>query len=114
MRIVLYNTLRVFYEPLRTLVVRSLDDEVNDCIPPIHSVIGGLHIYAADEATLGWTADKLVQIGVQHLIGAHCTGIEPLFRLRQAANFSRRTAVVGAVGASFILGEGIRPGNIAM
>ena len=81
---------------------------------PVHSVIGGLHIYAADEATLGWTADKLVQIGVQHLIGAHCTGIEPLFRLRQAANFSRRTAVVGAVGASFVLGEGIRPGNIAM
>ncbi len=81
---------------------------------PIHALMGGLHLFAASDATLGWTADKLREIGVEHLMAGHCTGIEPLLRLRTGLNLSRRTAVVGAVGSQFVYGEGIRPTAIAM
>ena len=76
--------------------------------------MGGLHLFAADDQTLGWTADRLREIGVENLMAGHCTGIEPLIRLRVGLNLNRRTAVVGAVGSSFVLGEGINPTNIAM
>ena len=81
---------------------------------PIHALMGGLHLFNASDETLGWTADKLREIGVEHLMAGHCTGIEPLLRLRIGLNLSRRTAVVGAVGSQFVYGEGIRPTAIAM
>ncbi|MDH3207132.1 MAG: MBL fold metallo-hydrolase [Gemmatimonadota bacterium] len=81
---------------------------------PIHALMGGLHLFAASDEVLGWTGDRLREIGVEHLMAGHCTGVEPLFRLRSALNLSRRTAVVGAVGSQFVLGEGIRPTAIAM
>jgi 7,8-dihydropterin-6-yl-methyl-4-(beta-D-ribofuranosyl)aminobenzene 5'-phosphate synthase len=81
---------------------------------PVHALMGGLHLFAADDETLGWTADRLRAIGVQHLMAGHCTGIEPLIRLRTGLNLNRRTAVVGAVGSRFVYGEGIKPTVIAM
>jgi 7,8-dihydropterin-6-yl-methyl-4-(beta-D-ribofuranosyl)aminobenzene 5'-phosphate synthase len=80
---------------------------------PVYAVIGGLHLFAASNDTVNWTADKMKTFGVAYLIGAHCTGIESLFRLRERMRLTRQTAVVGAVGASFVLGEGIHPGQIA-
>jgi len=76
---------------------------------PVHAVIGGLHLFAATDEQLAWTAARLREAGLVHLLGAHCTGVEAVFRLRDLANLSRRTAVVGAVGASFTLGQGIEP-----
>ena len=81
---------------------------------PIHALMGGLHLFNASDEMLGWTADRLREIGVEHLMAGHCTGVEPLFRLRIGLNLSRETAVVGAVGSRFVLGEGIRATNIAM
>lgn len=81
---------------------------------PIHALMGGLHLFNASDERLGWTADRLRAIGVEHLMAGHCTGIEPLLRLRIGLNLSRRTAVVGAVGSQFVLGEGIRATRIAM
>ena len=81
---------------------------------PIHALMGGLHLFNASDEMLGWTADRLRDIGVEHLMAGHCTGIEPLLRLRIGLNLSRRTAVVGAVGSQFIYGEGIRATRIAM
>jgi len=80
---------------------------------PIHALMGGMHLFSADDQTLGWTADRLRDIGVEHLMAGHCTGIEPLFRLRSALNLTRGTAVVGAVGSRFVYGEGIHPTAIA-
>lgn len=80
---------------------------------PIHALMGGMHLFAADEETLGWTADRLRGIGLEHLMAGHCTGIEPLMRLRTGLGLSRSTAVVGAVGSRFVLGEGIHPTAIA-
>jgi 7,8-dihydropterin-6-yl-methyl-4-(beta-D-ribofuranosyl)aminobenzene 5'-phosphate synthase len=80
---------------------------------PVHAVLGGLHLFAADETALDWTAGKLRGMGVSHLLGAHCTGIETVFGLRARLGLDRRTCVVGAVGAGFDLEHGIRPGTIA-
>jgi len=80
---------------------------------PVIAVIGGIHLFAASDATVDWTADRLKKAGVRYLIGAHCTGIEAVYRLRKRMGLDRKTAVVGAVGASFNLADGIHPGEIA-
>jgi 7,8-dihydropterin-6-yl-methyl-4-(beta-D-ribofuranosyl)aminobenzene 5'-phosphate synthase len=80
---------------------------------PVHAVIGGLHLFPASDEQLDWTADKLKGFGVSQLVGAHCTGIESVYRLRQRLGLTRQSAVVGAVGATFVLGEGIHPGRVA-
>lgn len=80
---------------------------------PVYAVLGGVHLFAAGDQQVDWTADKLKHFGVQYLIGAHCTGINTLYRMRDRLKLSRQSAVVGAVGASFVLGEGIHPGEIA-
>jgi 7,8-dihydropterin-6-yl-methyl-4-(beta-D-ribofuranosyl)aminobenzene 5'-phosphate synthase len=80
---------------------------------PIYALVGGFHLFPASDEQLDWTADKMKDFGVSYLIGAHCTGIEAVYRIRQKLNLSRKSAVVGAVGATFVLGEGIHPGRIA-
>jgi len=80
---------------------------------PIHALMGGMHLYAADEETLSWTSERLREFGVQNLMAGHCTGIAPLMRLRAGLSLDRTTAVVGAVGSRFVLGEGIHPTEIA-
>ncbi len=79
----------------------------------VHALVGGLHLFAANEATLTWTAERLRGIGVDALIGAHCTGIEVVYRMRAELGLDRAHAVVGAVGAAFELGRGIDPRRIA-
>ena len=73
----------------------------------IHAAVGGFHLLAATDDQLAWTAAKLQEYGLGYLLGAHCTGIEAVFRIRQAAGLDRRTAVVGAVGSSFTFGAGL-------
>ena len=80
---------------------------------PMHAMIGGFHLFGATDAHLDWTAAKLKEFGVGHFIGAHCTGIEATYKIRERLGLDRRRAVVGAVGAGFKLGEGIVPGTIA-
>jgi 7,8-dihydropterin-6-yl-methyl-4-(beta-D-ribofuranosyl)aminobenzene 5'-phosphate synthase len=80
---------------------------------PVHSAIGGFHLFAAREEHLAWTAGRLRDLGLRHLLGAHCTGMEAVFRLRQLAGLTRQTAVVSAVGSSFTLGVGIDPLELA-
>lgn len=80
---------------------------------PVHAAIGGFHLFAASDETLAWTAGKLKDAHLAYLLGAHCTGIEAVFRIRQALGLARQAAVVGAVGASFTLGKGIDPTALA-
>lgn len=80
---------------------------------PVHAAIGGFHLLDADDRALAWTGGKLREFGLGHLIGAHCTGIEAVFRLRSTAGLDRRRCVVGAVGASFTLDRGIDPLRLA-
>jgi len=79
----------------------------------VEAVIGGLHLFAASDEQLDWTGDEFRQFKVANLLGAHCTGIEAVYRLRQRAGLTRRTAVVGAVGSTFSLDTGIVAGALA-
>lgn len=92
---------------LLTQVRSRIQDE------PIHALMGGMHLYSASDEVLGWTSDHLRDIGIEHLMAGHCTGVEPLMRLRQGLNLNRNTAVVGAVGSRFVYGEGIHATAIA-
>ena len=74
---------------------------------PTFGLIGGLHLFASSDQEVEWTATKLKEFGLGHLVGAHCTGIEAVYRLREVAGLSRKTAVVGAVGSGFSLDGGI-------
>ena len=74
---------------------------------PILAAVGGFHLLAATDSSLDWTATKLREAGLRYLLGAHCTGIEAVYRLRSLLGLPRETAVVGAVGSSFTVGKGI-------
>ncbi len=80
---------------------------------PIHAALGGFHLFSADENHLEWTSSKLREFGLGHFVGAHCTGLEAVYQIRDRARLSRPTCVVGAVGASFTLEKGINPLGLA-
>jgi 7,8-dihydropterin-6-yl-methyl-4-(beta-D-ribofuranosyl)aminobenzene 5'-phosphate synthase len=79
----------------------------------LYAVLGGFHLFAAKADTLSWTADKLKEFGIRQIMGAHCTGIEPVYYFRDRLRLERKACVIGAVGSSFELGKGIKAGNIA-
>jgi 7,8-dihydropterin-6-yl-methyl-4-(beta-D-ribofuranosyl)aminobenzene 5'-phosphate synthase len=93
----------------------NIVDHARDFVRParIHALIGGIHLFNASEATLAWTTDKLRAVGLDHFIGAHCTGIETVYRFRRDLGLDRAHCVVSAVGGSFELGRGIDPRTIA-
>ncbi|MFO0889007.1 MAG: MBL fold metallo-hydrolase [Isosphaeraceae bacterium] len=80
---------------------------------PIHAALGGFHLFEAKPDVLDWTAGKLRSFELGHFLGAHCTGIEPVFALRERLGLDRKRCAVGAVGARFRLDEGLQPGRIA-
>jgi 7,8-dihydropterin-6-yl-methyl-4-(beta-D-ribofuranosyl)aminobenzene 5'-phosphate synthase len=80
---------------------------------PIEAALGGFHLFRASAEDLAWTGAKLESMGLAHLLGAHCTGIEAVFRLRENAGLDRERCLVGGVGASYELGKGIVPTALA-
>jgi 7,8-dihydropterin-6-yl-methyl-4-(beta-D-ribofuranosyl)aminobenzene 5'-phosphate synthase len=80
---------------------------------PVYAIIGGLHLYAAPDSALAWTAARLHSVQLGYLLGAHCTGIEAVFRIRELAALDRKRAVVAAVGSSFDARKGIDPLSLA-
>ena len=80
---------------------------------PPYAVLGGFHLLSASDEHFQWTAEKLNEFGVTQFFGAHCTGIEAVFQIRDRAGLTRKSCVVGAVGASFDLEKGIDPRYIA-
>jgi 7,8-dihydropterin-6-yl-methyl-4-(beta-D-ribofuranosyl)aminobenzene 5'-phosphate synthase len=77
---------------------------------PIYAAVGGFHLMRASDQTLDWTAKTLRKYGLANFIGAHCTGIEPVYRIRQKAGLNRKTCIVGGVGGQFTLDKGITAG----
>jgi len=80
---------------------------------PIHAAIGGFHLYQLDDEKLQWTAAKLREFGLGNFLGAHCTGIEAVYRIRELTGLDRKRCSVGAVGAVYDLDKGLDPGSIA-
>ena len=79
---------------------------------PILAVIGGFHMMSLTEEKVAWTGERMREFGVQHVIGAQCTGINAVTGLREAGHLDRGTAVVGSVGSTFTLGDGVKPGML--
>ena len=79
---------------------------------PVEAVIGGLHLFALNTEQLNWTGDKLKEFKVANFVGAHCTGIEAVHHLRERLGLTRKTALVGSVGGSYVLSSGIVPGRL--
>jgi 7,8-dihydropterin-6-yl-methyl-4-(beta-D-ribofuranosyl)aminobenzene 5'-phosphate synthase len=80
---------------------------------PVDAAIGGFHLYAANDQQLAWTASKLKEYQTESIMGAHCTGIESVYRLRELLGLTRQTCLVGTVGAVYDLNAGIKTGRIA-
>jgi len=95
--------------------VVNIADYARSIVRParLHALIGGIHLFEATDETLAWTAGKLRGFGVDNFIGAHCTGLETVYRFRRDLGLDRAHAVVGAVGATFELGRGVDPREIA-
>jgi 7,8-dihydropterin-6-yl-methyl-4-(beta-D-ribofuranosyl)aminobenzene 5'-phosphate synthase len=80
---------------------------------PIDAAIGGFHLFAATDQQLAWTASKLKEYQTARILGAHCTGIESVYRLRELLGLTRQTCLVGTIGAVYDLNSGIKTGSIA-
>lgn len=78
----------------------------------IHAVLGGFHLLSLPDEKVAWTGGKMREFGVEHIAGAHCTGINAVHGLRHAAGLERKTAVVDRVGSTFVLGRGIQLGAL--
>lgn len=78
----------------------------------VHAVLGGFHLLALTDEKVSWTGAKMREFGVEHVLGAHCTGINAVQLLRDSAHLGRETSVVAAVGSVFTLEKGIRLGAL--
>ena len=58
---------------------------------PVHAIVGGLHLFPAKNDQVDWTADEFKQFKVANLLGAHCTGSEAVYRLRDRAYATARS-----------------------
>jgi len=79
---------------------------------PVFGVVGGIHLFRQTDAQLDWTSDQMKSFGVENILGAHCTGIEAVYHLRQRMGLGRKAVLVGSVGAQFTLRDGIVPGEL--
>lgn len=81
---------------------------------PVFALVGGFHLFNASDGHLDWTIQQMRRFGVRQLLGAHCTGFEAVYRIRKQLGLPRNTAIVAAVGSSFSLDEGIKPGGLGL
>jgi 7,8-dihydropterin-6-yl-methyl-4-(beta-D-ribofuranosyl)aminobenzene 5'-phosphate synthase len=94
-------------------IINTMDYAKSIVSSNINTLIGGFHLFNLSDEKLKWTTDRLKEFGIKNFIGAHCTGINPVFVIRESLGLSRSNAVVGAVGAGYELGKGILPGQLA-
>lgn len=76
---------------------------------PIHKLIGGFHLLKLNHEKLEWTANSMKEAGVQYFVGAHCTGLNSTYSIRNFMDLSSKNVLVGSVG-TYITNEGIFPG----
>ena len=79
----------------------------------VHAAIGGFHLFEASDGAIAWTANELAAMGLEDFFGAHCTGLEPTYRMRTLIGLGREHSEVAAVGSYFTLKGGIHPLKLA-
>jgi 7,8-dihydropterin-6-yl-methyl-4-(beta-D-ribofuranosyl)aminobenzene 5'-phosphate synthase len=70
------------------------------------AAIGGFHLLENTDQQIRWTADQLKPSGIRYFMGAHCTGIEPVYQIREWVGLKRGECIVGSVGGTFDLEKG--------
>ncbi|HXU87347.1 MAG TPA: MBL fold metallo-hydrolase [Methylomirabilota bacterium] len=70
-------------------------------IPKIHAIIGGFHLSGLSEERVTKVVDAFSELGVDHVVPQHCTGIEAIATLYQRLP---RQMVVSSVGTRFTFG----------
>lgn len=76
----------------------------------IVAVLGGMHLLEAKDDQVDWTANKLKTLGIQYFLGAHCTGLNSVYRIRQVTGMTKENCLVGTVGMTFDIDQGIKTG----
>lgn len=79
---------------------------------PIVAAIGGFHLLENSDEQIKWTAKHLKKSGMRYFMGAHCTGIEPVYQIRKWVNLKRGECIVGSIGAYFDLEKGFTAGSL--
>jgi 7,8-dihydropterin-6-yl-methyl-4-(beta-D-ribofuranosyl)aminobenzene 5'-phosphate synthase len=79
---------------------------------PVYAAIGGFHLFANADDQIKWTSSELKKAGIRYFMGAHCTGIEPVYQIREWAGLKRGECVVGSIGAIFQAGKGFQSGPL--
>jgi 7,8-dihydropterin-6-yl-methyl-4-(beta-D-ribofuranosyl)aminobenzene 5'-phosphate synthase len=74
------------------------------------AVVGGMHLLDAKDEQLDWTANRLKSMGIRYFLGAHCTGLNSVYRIREVTGMTKENCLVGTVGATFDLEQGIKVG----
>jgi 7,8-dihydropterin-6-yl-methyl-4-(beta-D-ribofuranosyl)aminobenzene 5'-phosphate synthase len=77
----------------------------------IYAVVGGFHLFDANDEKLQWTAKQLAPMGITYFLAAHCTGVESTVRLRELMKLPPERMTIAQVGRVFEAGKGIRGGR---
>lgn len=80
---------------------------------PVVAALGGFHLFDNTDEQIKWTAEQLKMAGIRYFMGAHCTGIEPVYQIRTWAGLKRGECIVGSVGSSFDSNKGFFAGPLA-
>jgi 7,8-dihydropterin-6-yl-methyl-4-(beta-D-ribofuranosyl)aminobenzene 5'-phosphate synthase len=76
------------------------------------AAIGGFHLLENTDEQIKWTAEQLKASGIRYFMGAHCTGMEPVYQIREWAGLKRGECIVGSVGAIFESDKGFTSGSL--
>ena len=79
---------------------------------PLLAAIGGFHLLENSDEQIKWTASKLKESRIRYFMGAHCTGIEPVYQIRECVGLKRGECIVGSVGSIFDLEKGFVAGPL--
>jgi 7,8-dihydropterin-6-yl-methyl-4-(beta-D-ribofuranosyl)aminobenzene 5'-phosphate synthase len=72
-------------------------------VPKIHAVIGGFHLSGLSEERVTRVVDAFEQLGLDHVVPQHCTGIEAIATLYHRLP---RQIVLSSVGTTFTFAAG--------
>jgi 7,8-dihydropterin-6-yl-methyl-4-(beta-D-ribofuranosyl)aminobenzene 5'-phosphate synthase len=76
------------------------------------AAIGGFHLFMNTDEQIRWTSEKLKEAGIRYFMGAHCTGIEAVYQIRNWTGLKRGECIVGSVGDSFDPDKGFQAGAL--
>lgn len=79
---------------------------------PLLAAIGGFHLLENSDEQIKWTAERLKESRIRYFMGAHCTGIEPVYQIREWLGLKRGECIIGSVGAVFDLDRGFVAGPL--